>query len=119
MASTTAADLIGGVLPLLEPVANAVMGMSHANPATAAKVGDALDVVKTGVVALAASETANQSKPIVDQIEAAGTAILAAAGPAAPFPWNIVAMAAGSMFTASIEAVRLLMAHKVTVPAAA
>ena len=115
-----AANTIAVAIPYLSALANTVMGLSHTPPETAAKVSAAMDGVKTGVAALAVSETAAQSQPIVDRIEADGMAVLtAAAGMPLPFPYNMILMLASSLLPAVISSVNMLMANHVTVPAVA
>jgi hypothetical protein len=117
---TTAADTIATIIPYLKPLTGAVLTLSRTNPETATKVQGAMDGVQSGVVALAASETAQQSAPIVQRIEADAQAVLSvAAGLPMPFPFNIILMVASSLLPAVIGAVNVLMATRVTVPATA
>ena len=118
MASTTAADTLSAIIPFLAPLAATAISLSRSSPDTAAKIQTAMTGVTTGVQALADSETAAQSQPIVQRIEADGMAVLtAAAGMPLPFPYNIILMIASGMLPTLISSVNMLMAHKVTVPA--
>jgi hypothetical protein len=115
-----AANTIGVAIPYLSALATTVEGLSRTDPATQQKVAVAMQGVQVGVQALAQSETAAQSQPIVDRIEADGMAVLqAAAGLPLPPPYNIVLMLASSLLPAVIQSVNLLLAHRVTVPAVA
>jgi hypothetical protein len=115
--ATTAADTIATVIPFLEPIAIQVMKLTRTDPATTATVNDAMAGVQQGVVALAASETASQSKPIVQRIESDAMAVLTvAAGLPLPPPFNVILMVASSLLPAVIGAVNLLMVSHVTVP---
>jgi len=114
---TTAADTIAAAIPYLASLAKVIEGMARTSPETVTKVQTALQDLQISVEALAASQTATQSKPIVDKIEAAGMAILQAAGSMAlPSPFNIIAMVAPGFFQMAISTVKQLMVHRVTVP---
>jgi hypothetical protein len=115
---TTAADTIAVAIPLLQRLAAGALAAPGTPPATAAAIKTALATVQTGVSALAESTTAAESTPIVDIIESSGKALLAtAAGLPLPFPFNIILMAAAALLPSVIATVKLLMAHKITVPA--
>lgn len=116
----TAANTVAVTLPYLSAITAAVTNLSHTPPDVAAKIQTAMSGVQQGVAALAASETAVQSKPIVDRIAADAQSVLAvAAGMPLPFPVNIILMIASSLLPTVISAVNLLMANHATVPAAA
>jgi hypothetical protein len=120
MAGTTAADTIGAIVPFLAPVAATVVSLSRSSPETAAKVQTAMAGVTTGIQALAASDTAAASKPIVARIEQDAQAVLLAAAAAPlPFPYSLILQIASSMLPALMSSVNLLLQHRVTVPAAA
>jgi hypothetical protein len=118
--ATTAADTLAAALPFLEPLAATTISLSRASPADTAKIQAAMTGVQSGITALAASDTAAQSKPIVDRIEQDACAVLtAAAGLPLPAPYNVILMVASSMLPALMSSVNLLLQHRVTVPTAA
>jgi hypothetical protein len=117
--STTVADTVASVIPLLQPLAGVAMQLSRTDPETVARVQTAMNGVQAGVVALAASETAVQSKPIVDRILSDGMAVLqVAATLPLPPPYNIILMVASSLLPSVISAVDMLMKTHTTVPTA-
>lgn len=114
----TAANTVAAALPYLQAVTAAVTNLSHTPPDVAAKIQTAMSSVQQGVAALATSETAVQSKPIVDRIAADAQAVLAvAASLPLPFPVNVILMVASSLLPTVLSAVNLLMQQRVTVPA--
>jgi hypothetical protein len=119
MASTLLADTISSIIPFLQPLAGSVMQITRTDPVTQTKVKDALSGVQQGVTALAASETASQSKPIVQRIEADAMAVLqVAAGLPLPPPYGTILLVASTLVPSVINAVNLLMATHTTVPPA-
>jgi hypothetical protein len=115
----TAANTIAVAIPYLSAITAAVTNLSHTPPGVTTKIQTAMDSVQQGVAALAASETAVQSKPIVDRIAADAQAVLTvAAALPLPFPVNIILMVASSLLPTVLSAVNLLMANHATVPAA-
>lgn len=115
-----AANTIAVAIPYLSAITAAVTNLSHTPPNVAANIQTAMSGVQTGVAALAASETAAQSMPIVQRIEADGMAVLsAAAGLPLPSPYNFLLMIASSLLPAVISSVNTLMASHITVPAVA
>ena len=117
--ATTAADTIRAVVPFLQPLATTVVTLSRTSPETAAKVQTAMEGVTTGITALADSETAAQSQPIVARIEADAQAVLAAAAALPlPPPYGTILLIASSLLPAVFSSVNLLMVHRVTVTAA-
>lgn len=113
-----AANLIATVIPFLSSITGAVASATHTPPDVAAEIQAAFSGVRDGVAALAASETAVESQPIVERIEADAQAVLTvAAGLPLPAPFNIVLMIASSLLPTVISAVNLLMVHHVAVPA--
>ncbi len=120
MAGTTLADTVSSLVPFLKPLAAAVTTSTNATPETVQRVQTALAGVTDGIGALAASETAVQSKPIVARVEADALAVLnVAAMMPLPPPANIILMVAATLLPAVFSGVNLLLAHKTTVPAAA
>ncbi len=118
MAPTTLADTVSSLLPFLKPLAAAVTTSTHTTPEMAQKVQTAMDGVQQGVVALAASETAAHSQPIVQRVEADAMSVLTvAAMMPLPPPANIILMVAATLMPAVFSGVNLLLAHKTTVPA--
>jgi hypothetical protein len=118
MASTTLADTLNGLVPLLDPLAATVISVSRASPATAATVQSSLATVKGGIADLAASETAAASKPLVDQIKAAVFSILnTAASASLPFPANIILMLLAGTAPLAFNTVETLLQHKIDVTA--
>jgi hypothetical protein len=114
----TAANTISAAVPYLQAITSAVTTMSKTPPDVSNKIQAAMSGVNTGVAALAASETAAQSRPIVQLIETDGMAVLtAAAGIPLPFPYSMILILASSLLPAVINAVNMLMASKVTVTA--
>jgi hypothetical protein len=84
---STAADTIGTIIPFIEPLATKVMQLTHTDPGVVGHVQTALDGIHSGLDALATSETANESAPIVARILADSQAVLqVAAGLPLPFP---------------------------------
>lgn len=116
--ATTLADTLETIVPFLQPLATAAIGVSRSSPQTAATVQAAMTSVQDGLTALAASQTAAQSKPLVERIEAGGMAVLnAAASAPLPFPYSMILMIASGMLPTLISSVNLLLAHKVDVTA--
>ena len=117
---TTLADTISSLLPFLKPLATAVTNSTNATPETVARVQTALAGVQDGIGALALSETAVRSQPIVQRVEADAMSVLTvAAMMPLPPPANIILMVAATLLPAVFSGVNLLLAHKTTVPAAA
>ncbi len=117
---TTLADTISSLVPFLKPLATAVTTSAQATPETVQRVQTALAGVTDGIGALAASETAVASKPILDRISADAQAVLnVAAMMPLPPPANIILMVAATLLPAVFSGVNLLLAHRVTVPAGA
>ena len=119
MPAQTLANTVSALIPFLQPLATTVVTLSRTSPDTAAKVQTAMEGVTTGITALADSETAAQSQPIVARIEADAQAVLAAAAvmPLPP-PYGIILQIAASLLPAVFSSVNLLMVHRVTVTAA-
>jgi hypothetical protein len=116
----TAANTISVVLPFLSSLTGAVTTATHTPPAVADKIQASLAGVQQGVAALAASETAVQSQPIMARIAADAQAVLTvAAGLPLPPPFNIILMIASSLLPSVVSAVNLLIATKTTVPSPA
>jgi len=117
---TTLADTISSLVPFLKPLATAVTTSTHATPETVQRVQTAMDGVQQGVVALAASETAVRSQPIVARIEADAQAVVGvAAMMPLPFPYSLILMVVSGLLPAVFSSVNLLLANHATVPAAA
>ena len=120
MATTTLADLLGGIVPFLAPLASTTIAVSRSSPQTAATVQAALTGVQSGIQALAQSDTAANSQPIVQRIEVDAMAVLSAAAAAPlPFPYSLILMIASGMLPTLISSVNLLLQHKVNVSALA
>jgi hypothetical protein len=118
MASTTLADTLNGLVPLLDPLAATIISVSRASPQTTATVQTSLATVKGGIADLAASETAAASKPLVDQIKTAVFSILnTAASASLPFPANIILMLLAGTVPLAFNTVETLLAHKIDVTA--
>jgi hypothetical protein len=116
--ATTLADTIDSITPFLAPVAAAAISVSRSSPDTAAKVTAAMQGVTTGIQALAASDTAAQSQPIVNRIETDALVVITAVPVGAlPFPYSILATIAQGMLPTLISSVNLLLQHKVSVTA--
>lgn len=117
--ATTLADTIATVLPYLRPLVGAVTAASHTPPDVAAKIQAAMDGVESGVTALAASDSAAQSQPIVQRIEADALSVLQVASSLPlPPPFSTIAMVASFLLPSLFSAVNLLVATKTAVPAA-
>jgi hypothetical protein len=117
--ATTAADTIATIIPFLKPLASTVITLSRSSPETAAKVNEAMVQVTAGVSALAVSQTATQSKPIVERIEAGACAVLQAAAMAPlPPPYGVILMVASGLLPSLFSTVNTLLATLTTVPAA-
>jgi hypothetical protein len=115
-----AANTIATVLPFLAALTQSVTTATKTPPDVAAKIQASLSGVQQGVAALAASETAVESQPIVERIEADAQAVLSvAASLPLPSPYNVILMIASSLLPSVVSAVNLLMVHHVAVPATA
>lgn len=120
MAERTAADTIATIIPYLQPLVDTIEGLARTPTDVKEKVKTAMDGVQSGVRALADSETASQSRPILERIEADAQAVLvAAAGFPLPFPFGVILMVASTLLPSVFSAVNLLMQHHVDVPATA
>ena len=118
MATTTLADTLATLQPFLAPLAQTAITLSRASPADATKIQTALTGVNSGLADLAASDTAAQSKPIVQRFETdALTIVNAVPADVWPFPYNIVVQIAKGMLPALMSSVTLLLQHKVDVTA--
>lgn len=118
--STTAADTIASVVPFLQALGTEIMTIAHTDPATVAKVQAAMTGVQQGITALATSDTAAQSQPIVQRIQADATAVLSvAASLPLPPPYGTILMIVSSLLSSVLGVVNSLMAARVTVPVAA
>lgn len=114
----TAANTIATILPFLSSLVNVIATETKTTPAVAVQIQTALSGVQQGVQALAISETAVESKPIVARIAADAQAVLAVASSfPLPPPFNIILMIVSSLLPTVISAVELLMANHVTVAA--
>jgi hypothetical protein len=114
----TAANTISSVIPFLTGIAGAVETQTRASPDVIAKVQLALQGVQQGTAALAQSETAAQSQPIVQRIEADAMAVLSTAATLPlPAPWNMILLFAAPLLQAAVSAVNILLATKTTLPA--
>lgn len=122
MAATTpktAANTVAVAIPFLAAIVTAVSGMTHVPADTQSKIATALDGVQQGAAALAASETAVESKPILDRIEADAQAVLAiAATLPLPGPAGVAFRIASIVVPMAIAGVKMLIATKTTIPAA-
>lgn len=115
----TAANTIAATIPYLSAITAAVTNFSRTTPAVANQIQSAMAGVQQGVQALADSETAVQSKPIVDRIGADAQAVLSvAASLPLPPPFNIILMVASSLVPTVLSGVHLLIANRATVTAA-
>jgi len=113
--STTAADTIKATLPYLQALTDAVVKM--VSPTAGLKAQTAMAGVEDGISALAISETAIVSKPIVQRItDDAQMLLTLGASLPLPFPANIILMIASSLFPAAVNAVNLMMQHHAQVP---
>jgi hypothetical protein len=113
----TAANTIATILPYLSAITSAVAHSTHTPADVTSKIMTAMDDVRSGVSALASSETTANSEPIVDRIEADAQAVLqVAASVPLPPPFHIILMVASSLMPTVVGAVKLLMATHTTVP---
>lgn len=114
------ANTVSTIIPFLKPLANVAMGLTRTDPETQAKVQGAMDGVQQSVAALAQSETAAESQPLVQRILADAEAVIqVAAGLPLPPPFNIILMVAASLLPTLIGAANTLTATRTTVPAVA
>jgi hypothetical protein len=113
----TAATTISAAVPYLQAITSAMTTKSKTPPDVSNKIQAAMSGVNTGVAALAASETAAQSRPIVQLIETDGMAVFqtAVASGLLPPPWNTVAEFALPLFKSAITLVNAMIATKTTV----
>jgi hypothetical protein len=116
---TIAADTIKATIPYLAAVTTGVTRLTNTPPDVTAKIRVAMQGVQMGVSALAESETAAASKPIVDRIMTDGQAVLQAAAPFAallPTPYGMIYGLANAVFPFAVGIVHVMVATKTTVP---
>lgn len=117
MTPATAANTIATIIPYLKPLASIVLTQTRADAATTERVQNALDGVHDGISALAQSETAAESQPIVQRILVDAQAVLqVAATMPLPPPFNVILMVASGLLPSLIGAVQMLLATNTTVP---
>lgn len=109
MPAINTAATVTAIVPYLDQLASAIETHVQATPDTKAAVAVALDGVKQGITALAASDNAASSMDLMGRIEEDAQAILGvAAGLPLPFPYSMILLVVSSLMPAIISGVNML-----------